>query len=370
MAAISRLRCARVEVNKILDTKNTQSEDQPAPLPPVPLPKSTFVQWGGFLLKLLVAGGLLFALYKLEIISISEMGRAASDPVNLSFVGVSVISMILVTVYRWRMLLASQGMALSFSSLFQVYYISLAYTPILPGGIGGDAMRIAYTVGLSPENKVKAAVSVFVDRLVALVGLLLASFLMVIPYIPKAMEGSTTLLIGILFVGAMISGCTLFFALALKSSRRLGVTDWLRARFSNRLAKVVITGFDSLASYRGHPKVVIGAIALSMVNQVFVIFAIVVIATRLGFAGLAITDIGIATTLTQIANVLPLTPGGIGVGEAAFSQLLVILTSGNVGGAVVAGYGSIFLTYRVLSILVTLPGLICYLMFSTKKKTT
>jgi len=44
--------------------------------------------------------------------------------------------------------------------------------------------------------------------------------------------------------------------------------------------------------------------------------------------------------------------------------LLAILTAENVA----LGYGSIFLTYRLLSIIMTLPGLLCYLMFSTVKK--
>ena len=346
-------------MNKNLETENPQSGDKTGSLG-----KSTTRQWLGYFLKMLVAGGLLFALYKLEIISISEMARAVSDPVNIFSVGVSVFSMSLVTVYRWRMLLASQGLVLPFFSLFQVYYISLAYTPILPGGIGGDAMRIAYTVRLSSGNEVKAVVSIFVDRLASLSGLLLASFIMVIPYIPRAMEGSTTLLLGALFLGGVVLGSTLFFALALKSNRRFGLTDWMRNRFPNRLAQFVIRGFDSLASYRGHPKVIVAAILLSTINQLFVIFAIVIIAARLGFSGPGITDIGIATTLTQIANVLPLTPGGIGVGEAAFNQLLAILTAENVA----LGYGSIFLTYRLLSIIMTLPGLLCYLMFSTVKK--
>jgi uncharacterized membrane protein YbhN (UPF0104 family) len=66
------------------------------------------------------------------------------------------------------------------------------------------------------------------------------------------------------------------------------------------------------------------------------------------------SDSGIAATLTQIANILPLTPCGIGIGEAAFDRILSLLTSSGVA----VGYGSIFLTFRVLGIVVTLPGVL------------
>jgi hypothetical protein len=54
-----------------------------------------------------------------------------------------------------------------------------------------------------------------------------------------------------------------------------------------------------------------------------------------------------------VANALPLTPGGLGVGEAAFDQLFQL--AGFSGGAVA------LLGWRLLMLLIGLPGLVVYI---------
>jgi uncharacterized membrane protein YbhN (UPF0104 family) len=54
-----------------------------------------------------------------------------------------------------------------------------------------------------------------------------------------------------------------------------------------------------------------------------------------------------------VANALPLTPGGLGVGEAAFDQLFQL--AGFTGGAVA------LLGWRLLTLLIGLPGLLIYI---------
>jgi uncharacterized membrane protein YbhN (UPF0104 family) len=53
-------------------------------------------------------------------------------------------------------------------------------------------------------------------------------------------------------------------------------------------------------------------------------------------------------------NALPLTPSGIGVGEAAFDQICRWLEPTPSGAA----YSSIFFAFRVVSTLTCIPGLI------------
>jgi uncharacterized protein (TIRG00374 family) len=316
--------------------------------------KAGLRSWLGYAAKSIVAGGILFALFRWDIIRVSDIQRALEQPASLIQVGLCILAMILVTAWRWRQLLRSQGVAVPFPVLFRIYFLSLACAPLFPGGIGGDAMRVAYTVRAVTDRKVVAAVSVLVDRVIAMVGVLIVAFVLLLPYIPAALSGSFALLALIAVVSGLFAGCLVFITLALLSRRRTGFTQWLHDRFQNRLISIVAAVFDAVSAYRSHPKVVIGAIMLSAANQAFVVYAIYVIARQLGFDLLAMSDIGIAATLTQIANILPLTPGGIGIGEAAFDRILSLLTSSGVA----VGYGSIFLTFRVLGIVVTLPGVL------------
>jgi uncharacterized membrane protein YbhN (UPF0104 family) len=65
-------------------------------------------------------------------------------------------------------------------------------------------------------------------------------------------------------------------------------------------------------------------------------------------------DYMFAVPLTLIVNALPLTPSGIGVGEAAFDQICRWLEPTPSGAA----YSSIFFAFRVVSMLTCIPGLI------------
>jgi glycosyltransferase 2 family protein len=58
--------------------------------------------------------------------------------------------------------------------------------------------------------------------------------------------------------------------------------------------------------------------------------------------------------LTLLANALPLTPSGIGVGEAAFDQICRWLEPTPSGAA----YSSIFFAFRLVSTLTCIPGLV------------
>jgi glycosyltransferase 2 family protein len=55
-----------------------------------------------------------------------------------------------------------------------------------------------------------------------------------------------------------------------------------------------------------------------------------------------------------VVNALPLTPNGIGVGEAAFDQICHWLEPLSSGSA----YSSIFFAFRIVSMSICLPGLL------------
>jgi glycosyltransferase 2 family protein len=59
----------------------------------------------------------------------------------------------------------------------------------------------------------------------------------------------------------------------------------------------------------------------------------------------------------MIANNLPFTPGGLGVGEGAFASACIALLPTTAGIA----YGTIFLILRCVLVTSTVPGLVVYL---------
>ena len=84
---------------------------------------------------------------------------------------------------------------------------------------------------------------------------------------------------------------------------------------------------------------------------------IILIAEAMPFAGPSAADYGIAGLYALIANSLPVTPGGLGIGEGAFASACIMLAP----QAAQAAYGTIFLAFRCVFMLSSLPGLVAYL---------
>jgi uncharacterized membrane protein YbhN (UPF0104 family) len=96
----------------------------------------------------------------------------------------------------------------------------------------------------------------------------------------------------------------------------------------------------------------LGAITLSLVVHTLVIGATLLAATAMQQGEVAWQMI-LLMPLGFLANVLPLTPGGLGVGEAAFDTLFSL--AGLSGGA------ETLLGWRLLTLMVGLIGLVFYL---------
>jgi uncharacterized membrane protein YbhN (UPF0104 family) len=59
----------------------------------------------------------------------------------------------------------------------------------------------------------------------------------------------------------------------------------------------------------------------------------------------------LALVIGQVANLVPLTPGGVGIGEAAFANVLLIINPG-----LTAAYATVFFALRLISTAAYLPG--------------
>ena len=72
---------------------------------------------------------------------------------------------------RWRIFLGQQNIPLSFSTVLSLIWAGQFFNSVLPGSTGGDVVKIYQACRLAPDQKPAAAATVFVDRLTALVAL-------------------------------------------------------------------------------------------------------------------------------------------------------------------------------------------------------
>ena len=96
---------------------------------------------------------------------------ARVSPAPLAALVAVALLMIVVSCWKWRMLLESQGLRLPGGYLLATYFIGYFFTNFLPTGIGGDAVR-ALRVGQATGRRGASLLAVFFERFSGLLVLL------------------------------------------------------------------------------------------------------------------------------------------------------------------------------------------------------
>jgi uncharacterized protein (TIRG00374 family) len=127
-------------------------------------------------LKAAVSVALLALLFsKVDVGRLWSVARAASIPWLAGALALY-LGMILVSAWRWGLLLRAQHIAFPFSGLTSSFLVATFFNNFLPSNIGGDVIRIADTAPAA-GSKTLATTVVLIDRGLGLLGLVLVAAL-------------------------------------------------------------------------------------------------------------------------------------------------------------------------------------------------
>jgi uncharacterized membrane protein YbhN (UPF0104 family) len=262
-----------------------------------------------------------------------------------------------VAALRWSILLRALGISIPFVTLFHFVAIGVLANVFLLGSAGGDAIRGIYAWRALGCSGGRVAVSILADRLFSLLGVLFTSLAFSLFYWHRMQEVPALAALGTSISAAaaacVIGACVLFAAPGLARPLELWLLRWPFA------AGLLVQVREVILMLRTNPLSLLAAFALALVTQVLSVFAVLVLAEAIKIGVLSAADYMFAVPLTLIVNALPLTPSGIGVGEAAFDQICRWLESTPSGAA----YSSIFFAFRVVSTLICIPGLISLVIY-------
>ncbi len=117
--------------------------------------------------RIIVGVGLiLFLLWRLDFSKI--LARISSlDGIYLLYGLIIYIFFVVVSAWRWQVLLDFKKFKIPFNRTLIVYFIAFFFNNFLPTTIGGDVMRVVYTM---KERKADALATVLVDRILGFVG--------------------------------------------------------------------------------------------------------------------------------------------------------------------------------------------------------
>ena len=258
---------------------------------------------------------------------------------------------------RWRLLLAVQGIHITFLESLRLTYIGWFFNNWMPGATGGDFVK-AYYIATQTHKKPEAVTVVFLDRFVGVVSLCVLGAGAVCLSIHDERLRAAQWIVGA-FLGAVVFGTLVFYSRGL---RRLVRLDRMVARLP--VGHTVARVDRALLIYRRHKGTLAAAVVMSWVAQAVGVLCMWWVASGLGslaawyhyFVNMPAVWIG--------WSLIPV-PGGFGVAETLMQRLFGAAVVGGVSGMMAAEAATLALAmilgYRLVQMVVSLPGAVLYL---------
>jgi len=302
------------------------------------------------LLRLAIGVGLLVYLAKTGVVDFKALGNLFTAwPVTVAAMVLLLSDSALMSV-RLSWLFQPHGLKLRFGMSFQLTLVSFFFATFLPGAASGDLAKLCYTARANSSRRIEIMTVVLLDRAIGLFSLLILP-LMFAPMFVSVIRSVPALRSLLLAVG-LLALCTLTIFLLFLFNEP--VVNRVPSGALRRLAKnaIVQEMLGTIDTYRKHSGVLLAALGASLFANLFL-----VLVTMLGLLAVAPSSwtsrMCLVIPIGHIVNSLPLTPGGLGVGETAFNTLFDI--TGLRGGA------GALLCSRIWTALVGLIGFAFYL---------
>jgi len=230
----------------------------------------------------------------------------------------------LFTVGRWYILLRSARINIQPSHAISLTFASLFASNFLPTTIGGDVLRLASILRLGFDRAVCLA-SIAADRLIGMTGMVFA-----LPFgIPPLWN---------FFNNQALPTPTVISAIGFPA-------------LCNRVWNFLKRTFQVLVFWLNRPLVLLGALAFSWANMLFLFFSILILVRALGeytsFWGIA----GI-WSISYFITLVPISIAGYGVQELSLSYLF-----SSIGGTTLVNSLLLALLIRLVLLLASLPGI-------------
>ena len=301
----------------------------------------------GRVLKYLVAAGAICWLFlsgnlSLERLAAVRVGFALPCLVLFLFLNLTAQGV------RWWCLLRFHGIRVSLAGTFRIFWIGNFFQVILPGVLGGEFARAYYLLRDDPQARFRGVLSVIVDRVMGLYVFFLLA-VSAFAFLPAEAKSEGLFRYHCLVAVGVVLGLPACSAILLSKRVRSFVTGLLPG-----------TAGRPGEGRAGGRAWLFAAFVLSVGSGLLMV-------AGFWIAGLALGNpVGYSASLMNVplvvvANSLPISPGGIGVGESA------AFVAFNQGGY--AGGAELMILVRLVLSLLRLPGILFFLRSNRKGPT-
>lgn len=301
------------------------------------------------LFRFAIGAGLLVYLAKSGIVDFRALSKLFTAwPITFAAVTLLLIDSALMSV-RLSWLFRPQGLNLRFGTSLKLSLVGFFFATFLPGAAGGDLSKLFYTTRGNAGRRIEIMTVVLLDRAMGLFSLLLLPLIFV-PMFSQRLKNESALRSVLLTAALLALGMTAGFLACLFSDRFM---VWFPSITRNRLTENIVVRQirETITTYRKNSGVLFQALGVSLLANF--LLALVTMLGAFVVAPSSWTLRFLVVPVGHIVNSLPLTPGGLGVGETAFNALFNL--TGLHGGA------DALLCTRIWTAMVGLIGFSFYL---------
>ena len=265
--------------------------------------------WG--YIRIVIGFGLIaFLLSRLDLSKVL-LNLRSMDPRYLGLALFCYLLFIIVSAWRWQTLLQYKKIPMPFIRTNLVYCIALFFTNFLPTTVGGDLMRIVYSV---PEKKADSVAVVLDDRILGFVGLFLFGLAAVLYLFIRQHRGE--------FLSLMIAGLTVLVLVTvfLFSERAYRtVSPWFERIKLLRFGERVNNLHRTMNDFGGAWGPIILCITLSILIQILLALSPFFVLRSMGDFKTGILPFFIYLPIINVICMIPVSFNGLGVRENSYA---------------------------------------------------
>lgn len=231
-----------------------------------------------------------------------------------------VFGQIFINNFRWLSLMQGQGFESSIRHTLPLSLIGMFFNFAMPGGVGGDVVKGYYLLQDFPQKKFAGAVSIFMDRMMGFFIMIATAFFALFFHWSTVTQSAELSSIA-LGVASLFLGFLFFYGMSLsRRFQRLLQNSWVGRFLFEKLpgGNKFHTLNEALHSYRKAPSALAIAALMSLFNQILTVAFVYVIAQAMGITELPVSAFFFLVPVGMVVQALPISPAGIGVGQAAF----------------------------------------------------
>lgn len=309
--------------------------------------------WLSTTVKILFAVALIYWMVHSGKLDPSDVAGALRNWPELLGSAVLFYLQIAIAAWRWNLLLDTQQIYFPYKDAFSLTMIGTLFNMVIPSSVGGDVMKGYYLTQRTRGKRSQALTTVFLDRVVGLLALLILVAIAATWNLPLIRKYAvlTTLLITVL---AIVAAGIIGVWLVTKGSDGLIATA---ERILHRLplSRVTLKFLHAMLEFRKRPGVLPVTVAVSVICHVLASVNFYLALTALGFSSVPLKFLFFIVPLGLVTTALPISPAGVGVGQAAFFSLFKMAPGGT--GQMGANACTVF---QFIMVLVYLTGFFFY----------